>query len=267
MLLWILCAGHVLPPCQWHSGSRSPQIHQLCGGQPHGGEDHRLWLQCFSQPLPRWRHSQKSSWNIFLFSSLPVNVCLFPHHPVRLVDSSGASEERGHVSERRRLQFCHHCARDCSQEEHLLHWILLRTIRFPTLKCNMWQLHSFCLQMIISAPPSSQWKKEDLFDPELHYNAICVSVCFSTEKLSRLMSSYFRPDLNFETASEKELEVFFFIHVPAWFYFQYLFRLYCVQIVLSSCKVYALIKSCWDEDPEKRPDFKKVEIYLGKIIR
>uniref|UniRef100_A0A3Q4GBG3 Guanylate cyclase n=1 Tax=Neolamprologus brichardi TaxID=32507 RepID=A0A3Q4GBG3_NEOBR len=57
-----------------------------------------------------------------------------------------------------------------------------------------------------------------------------------SEKLSRLMSSYFRPDLNFETASEKELEV------------------------------YALIKSCWEEDPEKRPDFKKVEIYLGKII-
>ncbi|KAG7226515.1 hypothetical protein INR49_003836, partial [Caranx melampygus] len=56
------------------------------------------------------------------------------------------------------------------------------------------------------------------------------------EKLSRVIMSYFRPDLNFETASEKEAEV------------------------------YMLIKSCWDEDPEKRPDFKRVENCLGKII-
>uniref|UniRef100_A0A8D3A3C8 Guanylate cyclase n=1 Tax=Scophthalmus maximus TaxID=52904 RepID=A0A8D3A3C8_SCOMX len=54
------------------------------------------------------------------------------------------------------------------------------------------------------------------------------------EKLTRVKMSYFRPDLNFETASEKE--------------------------------VYSLIKSCWDEDPEKRPDFKRVENCLGKII-
>ncbi|GAA6101001.1 guanylyl cyclase C [Tachysurus ichikawai] len=47
---------------------------------------------------------------------------------------------------------------------------------------------------------------------------------------------FFRPDLNFETPSEKELEV------------------------------YLLIKSCWDEDPEKRPDFKKIESTLGKIV-
>ncbi|XP_038156958.1 heat-stable enterotoxin receptor [Cyprinodon tularosa] len=57
-----------------------------------------------------------------------------------------------------------------------------------------------------------------------------------SEKLSRVMTSYFRPDLDVETASEKELEV------------------------------YMMIKNCWDEDPEKRPDFKKVENCLGKHI-
>uniref|UniRef100_A0A672FP54 Guanylate cyclase n=1 Tax=Salarias fasciatus TaxID=181472 RepID=A0A672FP54_SALFA len=56
------------------------------------------------------------------------------------------------------------------------------------------------------------------------------------EKLSRVIVSYFRPDLNLDAASENELEV------------------------------NMLIKSCWDEDPEKRPDFKKVENCLGKII-
>ena len=32
-------------------------------------------------------------------------------------------------------------------------------------------------------------------------------VSFLTEKLSKVIMSYFRPDLDFETASEKELEV------------------------------------------------------------
>ncbi|XP_068610409.1 guanylyl cyclase C [Brachionichthys hirsutus] len=55
------------------------------------------------------------------------------------------------------------------------------------------------------------------------------------EKLSKVIRSYFRPDLDFDS-SDKESEV------------------------------YMLIKNCWNEDPEKRPDFKKVENSLGKII-
>ncbi|KAM3597900.1 uncharacterized protein V6R79_010938 [Siganus canaliculatus] len=47
---------------------------------------------------------------------------------------------------------------------------------------------------------------------------------------------YFRPDLNFENISEKEVEL------------------------------YVLIKNSWDEDPERRPDFKKIEVTLGKIF-
>ncbi|KAK9535479.1 hypothetical protein VZT92_007858 [Zoarces viviparus] len=46
----------------------------------------------------------------------------------------------------------------------------------------------------------------------------------------------FRPDLNFDGASEREVELFM------------------------------LIKNSWDEDPEKRPDFKRIEINLGKIF-
>ncbi|XP_034050310.1 heat-stable enterotoxin receptor [Thalassophryne amazonica] len=60
------------------------------------------------------------------------------------------------------------------------------------------------------------------------------------EKLSRVqypsIGSYFRPDLNFESASENELEV------------------------------YMLIKTCWDEDPEKRLDFKKIENCLDRAV-
>uniref|UniRef100_A0A8C7E0D1 Guanylate cyclase n=1 Tax=Oncorhynchus kisutch TaxID=8019 RepID=A0A8C7E0D1_ONCKI len=43
-------------------------------------------------------------------------------------------------------------------------------------------------------------------------------------------TGFFRPDLNFETA------------------------------------LYMLIKNCWEEDPERRPDFKKIEGSLGKIF-
>ncbi|XP_029014340.1 guanylyl cyclase C isoform X2 [Betta splendens] len=60
------------------------------------------------------------------------------------------------------------------------------------------------------------------------------------EKIHRVQfpsgSSVFRPELNFDGASEKETEL------------------------------YMLIKTCWDEDPERRPDFKKIELTLGKIF-
>uniref|UniRef100_A0A8C6LKT6 Guanylate cyclase n=1 Tax=Nothobranchius furzeri TaxID=105023 RepID=A0A8C6LKT6_NOTFU len=49
-------------------------------------------------------------------------------------------------------------------------------------------------------------------------------------------NTFFRPDLNFEGASDREVEL------------------------------YMLIKNCWDEDPERRPDFKKIELTLGKIF-
>ncbi|KAM8723242.1 guanylyl cyclase C [Acanthopagrus schlegelii] len=61
-----------------------------------------------------------------------------------------------------------------------------------------------------------------------------------TEKLYRVQfpmgMGYFRPDLNFDGASEREVEL------------------------------YMLIKNCWDEDPERRPDFKRIELSLGKIF-
>ncbi|XP_047672833.1 guanylyl cyclase C isoform X1 [Tachysurus fulvidraco] len=69
------------------------------------------------------------------------------------------------------------------------------------------------------------------------YTESCSDVA---EKLYRVQCpnglNVFRPDLNFETGGEREVEL------------------------------YVLIKSCWDEDPEKRPDFKKIENTLGKIF-
>ncbi|XP_051530664.1 guanylyl cyclase C [Myxocyprinus asiaticus] len=60
------------------------------------------------------------------------------------------------------------------------------------------------------------------------------------EKLARVqypsLTPFFRPDLNFENAGDKEREV-------------------CM-----------LIRNCWDEDPDRRPDFKKIEITLRKIV-
>nr|XP_046271779.1 heat-stable enterotoxin receptor [Scatophagus argus] len=69
------------------------------------------------------------------------------------------------------------------------------------------------------------------------YTQCCTN---PTEKIYRVQfpngMGFLRPDLNFEGASEREVEL------------------------------YMLIKSCWDEDPERRPDFKKIEITLGKIF-
>uniref|UniRef100_A0A8B9FB71 Guanylate cyclase n=1 Tax=Amazona collaria TaxID=241587 RepID=A0A8B9FB71_9PSIT len=62
----------------------------------------------------------------------------------------------------------------------------------------------------------------------------------SKEKLYRVESGKgvkpFRPDLSLETVEERQMEV------------------------------YTLVKSCWEEDPEKRPDFKKIENTLAKIF-
>uniref|UniRef100_A0A4W6DLS4 Guanylate cyclase n=1 Tax=Lates calcarifer TaxID=8187 RepID=A0A4W6DLS4_LATCA len=64
--------------------------------------------------------------------------------------------------------------------------------------------------------------------------------CNIAEKIHRVQyptgMAVFRPDLNFESASGREIEL------------------------------YILIKNCWDEDPERRPDFKKIELNLGKIF-
>ncbi|GCC36992.1 hypothetical protein chiPu_0015492 [Chiloscyllium punctatum] len=62
----------------------------------------------------------------------------------------------------------------------------------------------------------------------------------NAEKLKRVMlaneSELFRPDLPLETANDKEIEM------------------------------YGLIKNCWEEDSEKRPDFKRIEALLGKMF-
>ncbi|KAI5623214.1 heat-stable enterotoxin receptor-like [Silurus asotus] len=91
---------------------------------------------------------------------------------------------------------------------------------------------SLNITTLVDINPSFIWPQQKLPDDRPHDD--------KTEKLDRVqypqMQRFFRPDLNFETASEKELEV------------------------------YLIIKSCWDEDPEKRPDFKKIESTLGKIV-
>ncbi|NXL03252.1 GUC2C protein, partial [Mesembrinibis cayennensis] len=79
--------------------------------------------------------------------------------------------------------------------------------------------------------------QEIILRRETFYTRHCQD---NKEKLYRVESSKgvkpFRPDLSLETVGEREMEV------------------------------YTLVKSCWEEDPEKRPDFKKIESTLAKIF-
>uniref|UniRef100_A0A803WE61 Guanylate cyclase n=1 Tax=Ficedula albicollis TaxID=59894 RepID=A0A803WE61_FICAL len=79
--------------------------------------------------------------------------------------------------------------------------------------------------------------QEIILRRETFYTGHCRD---SREKLYRVESGKgtkpFRPDLTLETVGERQMEV------------------------------YTLVKSCWEEDPEKRPDFKKIESTLAKIF-
>ncbi|KAG8436461.1 hypothetical protein GDO86_007523 [Hymenochirus boettgeri] len=79
--------------------------------------------------------------------------------------------------------------------------------------------------------------QEIILRKETFYTEQCHD---SKEKMFRVQhykgASPFRPDLNLETAKEMEIEV------------------------------YVLVKNCWEEDPERRPDFKKIENTLAKIF-
>ncbi|XP_069347304.1 guanylyl cyclase C [Eulemur rufifrons] len=79
--------------------------------------------------------------------------------------------------------------------------------------------------------------QEIILRKETFYTLSCRD---KNEKIFRVENSNgmkpFRPDLFLETAEEKELEV------------------------------YLLVKNCWEEDPEKRPDFKKIETTLAKTF-
>ncbi|XP_051898816.1 guanylyl cyclase C-like [Pristis pectinata] len=79
--------------------------------------------------------------------------------------------------------------------------------------------------------------QEIIYRKDTFYTQACSD---PAEKLKRVMmaneSTPLRPSLPLETATDQELEVF------------------------------GLIKNCWEEDPEKRPDFKKIEATLAKIL-
>ncbi|NXU59538.1 GUC2C protein, partial [Turnix velox] len=79
--------------------------------------------------------------------------------------------------------------------------------------------------------------QEIILRKETFYTGHCWD---NREKLYRVQSGKgakpFRPDLSLETVGEGDMEV------------------------------YTLVKSCWEEDPEKRPDFKKIESTLAKIF-
>ncbi|XP_017683056.1 PREDICTED: heat-stable enterotoxin receptor [Lepidothrix coronata] len=79
--------------------------------------------------------------------------------------------------------------------------------------------------------------QEIILRRETFYTGHCRD---NREKLYRVESGKgvkpFRPDLTLETVGERQVEL------------------------------YTLVKSCWEEDPEKRPDFKKIESTLAKIF-
>ncbi|XP_041445057.1 guanylate cyclase 2C L homeolog isoform X1 [Xenopus laevis] len=79
--------------------------------------------------------------------------------------------------------------------------------------------------------------QEIILRQETFYTEQCDD---TKEKISRVQNNKgecpFRPDLNLDSANEREIEV------------------------------YVLVKSCWEEDPERRPDFKKIENTLSKIF-
>ncbi|XP_067830322.1 guanylyl cyclase C-like [Heptranchias perlo] len=79
--------------------------------------------------------------------------------------------------------------------------------------------------------------QEIIYRKETFYTQSCSNWAVKLKRVQAANESVlFRPDLHLETAKDKELEV------------------------------YGLIKSCWEEDPEKRPDFKRIEATLAKIF-